>query len=159
MIYKLALRSKDSQDFLQMLKIGGFRRIGGTAPAAAAQGSADTDSATSQPEPADGRMIKIPQPRAHHQISRGEDKDLFPEVVAEGGPPPLSRGLAHKYAINGTIVVTLANYALWDFVKSWAHHVKGVGKSIYNRRLGPDPLPMRRRHTDIANNGTCSLQA
>ena len=151
MIYELALRSKDSLDFLQMLKIGGFRRIGGTASAAAAQGSsADKDSASLQLEPADGRMIKIPRPRAHHHISRA--KDLFPaevaaahgrdpkpggqaetsltEVAADGGPPPLSRCLAHKYAINGTIVITLANYALWDFVKSWAHHVKGVGKFI-----------------------------
>ena len=151
MIYKLALRSKDSLDFLQMLKIGGFRRIGGTASAADAQGNVDKDSTSLQPEPADGRMIKNPQPRAHHRISRGEDNDLFtdaakdgryparpggeaegslPEVAADGGPLPLSRRLAHKCAINGTIVITLANYALWDFVKSWAHHVKGVGALI-----------------------------
>ena len=129
MIYELALRSKDSLDFVQMLRIGGFRRIEGTASAAAAQGNADKDSASLQPEPADGRRtLKIPEPGAHHHISMGED--LFPEMVADGGPPPLSRSLAHKYAINGTIIITLANYALWDFVKSWAHHVKGVGTLI-----------------------------
>ena len=61
-------------------------------------------------------------------VDGGKAETSLPEVAEDGGPPPLSSRLAHKYAINNTIIVTWANYALWDFVKSWAHHVQRLGE-------------------------------
>lgn len=52
------------------------------------------------------------------------DATLLP---VDGNPPPMSEGLAQKLAVNNTVIVTWANYALWDFVKSWAHHVQRLG--------------------------------
>ena len=45
-----------------------------------------------------------------------------------GNPPPMSEALARKYTVNNTIIVTWANYALWDFVRSWATHAKSLGE-------------------------------
>ena len=80
----------------------------------------------------------VTQPAVGREANKNteEEDEAVPE--ANGDPPPLSRSLAHKCAINDTIIVTWANYALWDFVKSWAHHVKRLGEcggGVYGVRL------------------------
>ena len=118
-----------------MLEIGGF----GGASGAAAMTAAGDGSTGSLPL---GGTVRIPDPRPG-----GEAETSLTEVTStDGGPPPLSSRLAHKYAINGTIVITLANYALWDFVKSWAHHLQGLGKSIQGGS-GVHVRPFSRRGT------------
>ena len=80
----------------------------------------------------------VTQPASGRGADSGSGKEEGDEAVPEanGDPPPLSRSLAHKCAINDTIIVTWANYALWDFVKSWAHHVKRLGEcGVYGMRL------------------------
>ena len=125
MIYKLALLSKGSLEFLQMLEIGGLRRASG----AAVMTAAGDGGRGSLPL---GGAIRIPDPRPGGEA----ETSLMTEVAStDGGPPPLSSRLAHKYAVNNTIVITLANYALWDFVKSWAHHLQGLGRSIQGGRI------------------------
>ena len=143
MIYKLALLSKGSQEFLQMLEIGGF----GRASAAAVMTAAGDGSTGSLPL---GGAVRIPDPRPGGEA----ETNLLTEVAADGGPPPLSSRLAHKYAINGTIVITLANYALWDFVKSWSHHLQGLGESIQGGS-GVHVRPSGRRGTTGPVSSTC----
>ena len=126
MIYKLALLSKGSQEFLHMVEIGGFR---GAAGAAVMTAAGDGSRGSRLPL---GGTIRIPDPRPSGEA----ETSLMTEVAStDGGPPPLSSRLAHKYAVNNTIVITLANYALWDFVKSWAHHLQGLGRSIQGGRI------------------------
>ncbi|KAG2443875.1 hypothetical protein HXX76_002216 [Chlamydomonas incerta] len=57
--------------------------------------------------------------------------------VVDGQCPPISRELAaavarrHTAAGNGAVIVTWANFALWDFVQTWVHHAKDVGLSNF----------------------------
>ena len=143
LIYKLALLSKGSQEFLQMLEIGGFDR----ASDAAVMTAAGDGSRGSLPL---GGAVRIPDPRPGGEA----EPNLLTEVAADGGPPPLSIRLAHKYAINNTIVITLANYALWDFVKSWAHHLQSLGKSVRGG-YGVHVRPSGRRGTTGPVSSTC----
>lgn len=54
--------------------------------------------------------------------------------VVDGQCPPVSKELAaavarrHTAAGNGAVIVTWANFALWDFVRTWVFHAKDVGK-------------------------------
>lgn len=48
----------------------------------------------------------------------------------DGHPPQLSGSLAAMFSIDGSIIVTWANYALWDFVKSWARHAANAGEHV-----------------------------
>ncbi|KAG2439915.1 hypothetical protein HYH02_010544 [Chlamydomonas schloesseri] len=58
--------------------------------------------------------------------------------VVEGGQcPPISKELAasvarrHSAGGNGAVIVTWANFALWDFVRTWVYHAKDVGLSNF----------------------------
>eukprot|EP00798_Chlamydomonas_sp_ICE-L_P028760 gene28760-31942_t len=45
----------------------------------------------------------------------------------DANPPQMSAGLAKMMAKDNTVIVTWANYALWDFVKSWVRHLNDLG--------------------------------
>ncbi|GIL68302.1 hypothetical protein Vafri_21586 [Volvox africanus] len=51
--------------------------------------------------------------------------------VVNGQAPQISKALAQSVAKNGAVIVTWANFALWDFVKTWIFHAKDVGLDNY----------------------------
>ncbi|KAG2482950.1 hypothetical protein HYH03_018175 [Edaphochlamys debaryana] len=51
--------------------------------------------------------------------------------VVDGQCPPLSKALAHSVSKDGAVIVTWANYALWDFVQTWVFHARKSGLVNY----------------------------
>ncbi len=70
-------------------------------------------------------------PSSRNEASRAGD---YVQTSINGEPPQISRELAQSFAANNTIIVTWANFALWDFVQSWAQHVRRQGEVA--RRAG-----------------------
>lgn len=87
------------------------------APAAAAASAAATPAAAA---PAGNATAQRPA-RWTDFLSKDSPKDA----------PPMSGALARSVATNNSVVVTWANFALWDFVQTWVSHVQGLGMSNF----------------------------
>ncbi|GFR49885.1 hypothetical protein Agub_g11989 [Astrephomene gubernaculifera] len=57
----------------------------------------------------------------------GSSGSEWMRFVVDGQAPPISKPLALSVARDNAVIVTWANYALWDFVKTWVYHAREVG--------------------------------
>ncbi|EFJ42765.1 hypothetical protein VOLCADRAFT_97156 [Volvox carteri f. nagariensis] len=69
---------------------------------------------------AKGSPSSLPQQQQQQQPS-------WKSFVVDGQAPQISKELAQSVARGGAVIVTWANFALWDFVKTWISHTKEVG--------------------------------
>ncbi len=43
-------------------------------------------------------------------------------------PPPLTAQLARARAVNNTLIVSVANHAVWDWVHNWVGYIQQQGR-------------------------------
>lgn len=88
---------------------------------------------TIEHQASDGRHKSTQNTEGGSKTDVWSNPDLQP---VDGGPPPMSRALAHSVATNNTVIVTWANNALWDFVQ-----VSGTGWALQPDKPHPPGRP------------------
>ncbi|GLC41336.1 hypothetical protein PLESTM_001185000 [Pleodorina starrii] len=137
-VWAAARSSSSEQDFIAAMHAadhGGADNNNAAAAAAGAQSGASSCPPQRECPTCPSRDTTTPAPAAPLAASASATATKpaisWTSFVVDGQCPQISKELAHSVAREGAVIVTWANYALWDFVKSWLFHTKESGLDNY----------------------------